>query len=208
MRFIVAMRNPVERLWSDFVYFTTIANSERVTPYLFHEQVLKQLQWWQRCVAMHSRRTCLYGTHVADMAELRVHHTDCWIERYDFTVCAAFRLGLYVFFIEDWLESVPRDAFLFLTTERYSEDVADVINTQVLHFLGLQPFSGAEEERMRNKRREYPLKRNAKSRLEKFHFTMTSMLNETRHLLMDFYRPSNKRLAQLLNNDDFLWYDK
>ena len=205
MRFIVAMRDPVERLWSDFVHFSTVAKSERITPEYFHEQVLAQVQWWQRCVQLHSRRTCLYGSRVEGMPELRVHHAQCWLPHDDSTVCSALRLGLYVHYITDWLQSVPRAQFLFLSMERYSANVTDVINKQVLPFLGLESLSRAEEERVRNKPRQFPLRKDARSSLEKFHFMTSSMLSETRELLTEFYRPTNQHLAQLLKNDDFLW---
>ena len=31
------------------------------------------------------------------------------------------------------------------------------------------------------------------------------MLNETREILNDFYRPFNEEIAQILNDDQFLW---
>ena len=209
MKFIVMMRDPVERLYSDYVYFSTVGQSNRISPQHFHEEVLKQEAWWHACVEKHNERKCLYGSEIQGMAPLRIMHNTCWLETYDNTVCAAFRLGLYYYYIVDWLEVFPREQFLFLSTERYSDDTVNVINSDILlQFLKLEPFQGQAEKDIRDMPIQFPLKRDAKGKLKKSHNFNSDILPETREILEQLYRPSNLKLAQFLNNTDFLWYDK
>ena len=211
MRFIVAMRDPVERLYSDFVYFSTVGDSKRITAKYFHEQVERQVDWWHTCVQRHDERRCLYGGDVEGMKPLRVQHNTCWLETFtdeDDAVCAAFRVGLYYYYIRDWLDTFPRDQFLFISTERYSESAINVINSEVLMFLDLEPFYGEQEDVVKNMPKQFPLKEDAKRRLRQRNFMSNKMLPETRSLLQEFYRPSNQLLADFLQNEDFLWYDK
>ena len=210
MRFIVAMRDPVERLYSDFVYFSTLQNWKRITPRHFHEHVLRQVAWWRTCTERHDTSTCLYGPGVHGLTPLRVQHSTCWAETFydDSAVCAAFRLGLYYYYVRDWLDTFPRDQFLFVSTERYSESTVNVINTDILMFLDLEPFYGEQEELVKSMPKQFPLKQDAKRLLAEHHFLTNKMLPETRRILQDFYRPTNKLLANFIENDDFLWYDK
>ena len=46
-KFIVIMRNPVDRTFSDFKYHTR----NRLGADYFHKAVVKGIQWWKHCVA-------------------------------------------------------------------------------------------------------------------------------------------------------------
>uniref|UniRef100_A0A3P9NLE2 Carbohydrate sulfotransferase 15 n=2 Tax=Poecilia reticulata TaxID=8081 RepID=A0A3P9NLE2_POERE len=59
-RFIVMLRDPVERLYSDYLYFG-IANKSAED---FHEKVSESLQLFEGCLMEYTMRSCVYNTTV------------------------------------------------------------------------------------------------------------------------------------------------
>ncbi len=105
------------------------------------------------------------------------------------------RAGLYSIFLRDWFRVYPRHHFFIVRAEDYYADELSYID-RLYRFAGVSGLDGndavreiieATEVVNKNTRRTEP------------------MLNETRMLLDEFYRPFNVDLSKLLRNDGFLW---
>ena len=104
-------------------------------------------------------------------------------------------IGLYALHIKKWLLFYPLESFLFLRAEDvFADPVAAV--SQITEFLGVAAvprevavdiFGEPENASRKEARQVLPLE------------------PRTRELLEQFYRPYNKELATLLNDDSFLW---
>jgi Sulfotransferase domain len=102
----------------------------------------------------------------------------------------------YISFIEKWLEQFDMSQFLIVRLEDYDKDPVKYMQ-RVLDFLDLsQPSERkwasivSDEHANVAHRKHHP------------------MLNETKKLLNEFYRPYNQYLAKLTGNNDFLWEDE
>ncbi|KAK2180939.1 hypothetical protein NP493_419g02005 [Ridgeia piscesae] len=144
---------------------------------MFHSQVVKSVAILRSCFQQREAQRCLTDNAVTSQLKARVH------------------LGLYHVFLVTWLKVFPRSQVKVVQLEEYSRNRTSAMN-DIFTFLDLDPLPASEavrlqEARVRNKR---PKKKRARS-----------MLNETRILLEQFYRPFNERLASLLGDDKFLW---
>ena len=176
---IVIMRNPVDKLYSDFLYFARFA--PRHNPESFHRLSSD---------AIHRFRTCLENMSIEHCAYAKVPKTD---------LLSRLRIGLYYFHIRTWLRSYPRKQFHWVQLEHYSTNRAKVLH-QLYKFLSLK---------------EVPLWRiqsyinntNVQNSNKQGYSKTGKMLPETRHMLTEFYRPYNRKLAKLLGDESLLYED-
>ncbi|XP_061160849.1 carbohydrate sulfotransferase 15-like isoform X1 [Syngnathus typhle] len=173
-RFIVMLRDPVERLYSDYLYFG-IANKSAED---FHEKVSESLQLLDGCLADYTLRSCVYNTSVNNAMPVRL------------------QVGLYVVYLLDWLSVFSREQILVLRLEDHASNRKFTMHT-VFRFLGLGPLSQSMESELNrspasNSRR--PADKN-----------LGPMLPATQHVLRHFYAPFNRKLAQVLHDDAFVW---
>ncbi|XP_067092715.1 carbohydrate sulfotransferase 15-like [Osmerus mordax] len=175
-KLIIMLRDPVERLYSDYLYFHLVNKSaER-----FHHKVCESLQMFQSCLAESSIRSCIYNTHLFYHMPVRLS------------------LGLYIIYLLDWLTVFHKDQILILRLEDYAANLRTSMH-RVFDFLSLSPLSEHRELLLAKK----PMSntRRAQDR------SLGPMLALTRSILQRFYQPFNQHLAQLLDNQAFLWTD-
>ncbi|KAM9803826.1 carbohydrate sulfotransferase 15-like [Neosynchiropus ocellatus] len=135
-KIIVMLRDPGERLYSDYLYFNTANKSAED----FHQRVAESVQLFQSCLLERSLRSCVYNTTLSKMMTVRLH------------------LGMYVVFLLDWLTVFHRDQVLVLRLEDYAVSFKKCMK-RVIEFLALGPLSKPEEaalakQPMYNSRRE------------------------------------------------------
>ncbi|XP_076461709.1 carbohydrate sulfotransferase 15-like [Babylonia areolata] len=177
-RIIVILRNPTDRLFSDYLFFTF--GNKSLTA--FHEDVLLSIAKLNNCTEQRSLRACVYDKHVAGgKGRTRL------------------RIGLYHTHVSEWLMVFPRDQVLVLRTEDYARDSRHAMR-QIFRFLGLRPLTKQEEQTVM----KLP-KANTRRRDDR---KLGSMLPETRQMLNDFYRPHNRQLAEILQDPRFLWEEE
>ncbi|KAI4879443.1 hypothetical protein NFI96_001102 [Prochilodus magdalenae] len=211
-RFIVMLRDPVERLYSDYLYFG-MANK---TVEDFHERVSESLQLFEVCLAERSMRSCVYNTTLnnampnhARCASHPSHRSPVSLQvtrghltvgkgHWDEVALITVRLqvGLYVVYLLDWLSVFSREQILVLRLEDHAANRKLTMH-KVFDFLKLGPLTQQKEADITkspasNTRR--PANRN-----------LGPMLSITREILQSFYGPFNQRLAQILHNPAFLW---
>ena len=119
---IVAMvRDPVERLWSDYLYFD---RGEKRTPDTFHEQLELEMERFQSCLETRDLRHCCFSTKNSVKVQLS--------------------RGIYICFLQDWRENFG-DNLLVLTLEEYSERMVETLQ-RVYEFLEVTVDLGELQE--------------------------------------------------------------
>ncbi|CAG5134958.1 unnamed protein product, partial [Candidula unifasciata] len=104
-RIIVILRNPTDRLYSDFLYFTHSLKSQED----FHNEATAAVDSLNDCIHKIGIRACVYNASIAIKSRVRL------------------RLGLYQVYLQDWLALFPRDQVLVVRLEDYSAEPLAVI---------------------------------------------------------------------------------
>ena len=189
IKLIILLRNPTERLYSHYNYFT-----DNVSPEDFHTRVLGSIWWWKLCTETKGlpRRNCAYGAppdmpYVYD--EVGKPYM-WWSSRFNYS--GELRTGMYPIHAKEWLKVFPRESMLFVKMEEYSAYTAETFVKQIFPFLGVDK---PDEEIMKHMTKKTALPNKS----------YRPMLNETRRVLQQFYRPYNEELAQLLGDQKWLW---
>ena len=194
-KYIVLMRDPVSRLFSDYSYLCqhVWVNGEVIHSNnpnfvsngsnLFHQAVLEELQIFEQCMRRKSFERC---THNALLGSRVMSH--------DGIACGRVRLGisLYHVHVSRWLKIIPRDQFLFLRTEDLAADPYVVLQ-KVWQFLELPAQS---QDDLSNILYEHS---------NSNQLTSVEIDPETRKILEQFFQPHNEKLAHLLSDEKFLW---
>ena len=196
-RYIVIMRDPVDRLYSDFTYLCekhweakklkSIPDDYLQNgPQLFHQTAELEIREFRQCLLDHRLEICthraLYG---------RESITD--------NVCGRVRLGisLYHVHVAQWLKIIPREQFLFLRTEDLAADGYGLL-TRVWKFLDLPSQTREELEDILSAHTNYnPVA----------HMKALQLRPDTREMLEKFYSEYDTMLAELLQDQAFLWRD-
>ncbi|KAL6102007.1 chst15 [Pungitius sinensis] len=121
-KIIIMLRDPVERLYSDYLYFK-MANKSTED---FHQKVVESLQLFQSCLSERSLRSCAYNTSLCNAMPVRLN------------------LGMYVVFLLDWLAVFHSEQILVLRLEDYASNLQMTIH-KVFDFLALSPLSEQRE---------------------------------------------------------------
>ncbi|GFH27487.1 sulfotransfer_1 domain-containing protein [Haematococcus lacustris] len=100
---------------------------------------------------------------------------------------------MYSEFLGDWLRRFPRDQLLFLRNEDYKLAQKEHMDA-VFKFLGMRALSPSEW----NTVMAMPPRNKNSDKYEK-------MWPQSRALLQEFYAPFNRKLADLLQDDRYLW---
>ncbi|KAM4591487.1 carbohydrate sulfotransferase 15-like isoform 2-T2 [Odontesthes bonariensis] len=117
-RIIIMLRDPVERLYSDYLYFTTAEKSAED----FHQKVTESVQLFQSCLSERSLRFCVYSASLINSMPVRLN------------------LGMYFVYIRDWLTVFYKEQILVVQLENYATDLK-VAMKKVFDFLSVGPLS-------------------------------------------------------------------
>ena len=203
-RFIVIMRDPVKRLFSDFWFFCSHQNWAQNGHIAVPDNYLKngrQIFHNLAGEAIHHFSGCVDGAVSACYYECVRRATLA-----NSTVsCFQLRLGIgmYYYHIIRWLRIIPRERFLFLRSEDLSRDPFSTLE-RVWRFLDLPPQTRQEVDALLATRHEWNTNDWIKSERYRERF---AMLPETERILKEFYRPHNEKLAELLSDPHYLWRD-
>ncbi|XP_022299236.2 uncharacterized protein LOC111108042 [Crassostrea virginica] len=177
LKIILVLRDPVERLFSDYIYEAPLRH------YLlsledFHQAVHRTISKHKACWKHYSIRACAYNASLE-------------------TYKARLRVGMYHVFLTDWLEIYPQSQIMVINFDDYTSDKAQVLHN-VARFLELRDLSEAENKVFLADHAKQNFRSNQS-------LSLGNMLRETREMLRDFYRPFNANLSKLLNSDKYLW---
>ena len=197
-KFIVLIRDPVERLYSDFIYFLK-RRPKYISAERFQEHVNASIEWWKNCTRQLSIKQCLYGNPklpgLKPLFQGDIY--ECWLPN---RICPNFRIGFYSYILKDWMEHFPKESFLVLSMEHFSADAVGILENQVLPFLGLPAMKDTLVQTIQNKTRSYPFDHGPSGDVRKAFEEkniVKPMLPQTRQALQELYRDSNLKLKQL-----------
>ncbi|XP_034041018.1 carbohydrate sulfotransferase 15-like isoform X2 [Thalassophryne amazonica] len=111
-KIIIMLRDPVERLYSDYLYFK-MANKSAED---FHQKVSESVQLFESCLFERPIRSCVYNTSLSNAMPVRLN------------------LGMYIVFLLDWLTVFHREQILVLRLEDYAANLKETIR-KVFDFL-------------------------------------------------------------------------
>ncbi|XP_042358330.1 carbohydrate sulfotransferase 15-like [Plectropomus leopardus] len=117
-KIIIMLRDPVERLYSDYLYFK-MANKSAED---FHQKVVDSVQLFHSCLNQRSLRFCAYDAGLSNIMPVRLN------------------LGMYIVFLLDWLTVFHREQILVLRLEDYAANLK-VTMRKVFDFLSVVPLS-------------------------------------------------------------------
>jgi len=124
------------------------------------------------------------------------HFTDSPKYQYD----SHFQLitGFYYLYLLPWLQVFPRENFMFIRTEDMKKDTGKTLQ-EIFQFLGMSTLSDDKIEKITKivRHEQTMLKGNSEMLLS----------SSTKKQLRAYFRPFNEKLAELLNEDRFLWDD-
>ena len=195
VKLIVIMRDPVDRIFS--LYRMHEAHSRED----FHAGVLDGIRFWHACMA--ERRAiaeCLYFKLKPEGYE---NSAGCkWSTR----AIGSLRRGLYHYYLAEWLSVFKREQLLVLNFNAWAKNNTDILNNRIFPFLELPRLSGFNEMNMVTRHHIGVSRSRPKSDGSYVKsWRQGDMLPETRKILQEFYEPHNRKLAQLLNDNSFMW---
>ena len=196
-KIIIIMRNPIDRLWSDYWYYCSRSEwksgkkyviPEHIPPIaseLFHNYTVSAIDDFIKCVR--SGQTQFYCATLEGSRPGKK------------SVCKYVRLGLSIYYLHvvKWFSVFPRSQILLIRTEDLSAHPSTTMN-QVWSFIDVYESSHQIKEK---------INRNAwidDSKYSKYF----KMWPETRKILWEFFKPYNLRLAKLLNDERFKWTEQ
>ncbi|XP_071089470.1 carbohydrate sulfotransferase 15-like isoform X1 [Haliotis cracherodii] len=174
-KIIIILRDPTERLYSDYLYF----QKHRKSPDDFHREVLMAISSHERCVNKTTIRSCINNRTIANTARVRL------------------RIGMYYVYLQEWLRVFPRHQLHIVRLEDYADEPMDILKG-IFKFLTLRALTSDEEESIFRK----PMVANARRSKDK---DLGVMREDTREILNNFYMPFNQKLSILLHDPKYLW---
>ena len=186
-KYIVIVRHPIRRLLSEFYYFASKGCKTPANADTFHNTAVNHINAFNKCLAeKRDDYYCLY------------RHLD-WLEQEEAS-CIQLKLEatLYVYTLQQWIQEIKTGNLLVLRNEDLeADDVA--VATRLYLFLGLSlPIEPIFRE-------FHGVHTNQQIFLQHPREGNIAIRNDTWNLLSDFFQPYNTRLADLLQDDAFLW---
>ncbi|XP_059177873.1 carbohydrate sulfotransferase 15-like isoform X2 [Physella acuta] len=122
-KLIIQFREPIERLYSDYIFMKYGTN-----PVEFHTHTLQAIDMMSACLKNHSIRFCYFDNGMYQKLPARVH------------------VGCYSVFLKEWFRVFPRSAFHVTRTTEYKNDMEGTLKG-VFDFLDIpQPTKAVMED--------------------------------------------------------------
>ena len=125
-KIIVIMRDPVERLFSDYLYF--LKKTQKPSADDFHRRVTDAITVVSDCLRHHPVRACVYST---------------------LNIQVRLMIGMYSVYLRDWYRIFPRHQMHVLRTEDYSKSSEKELG-KIFQFLELDTPPASLYEYIRN----------------------------------------------------------
>ncbi|XP_071508356.1 carbohydrate sulfotransferase 15-like [Diadema antillarum] len=167
VKLIAVLREPAERVYSDYMYF----RKGPVSPTQFHLRAIESILKFQTCAREMSARMC--------------------VQPFD----ARVTLGLYSVLLSDWLEVFPRDQILVLRLRDWNANCIGLLPT-IFQFLEIEELPKesivrlcARAKQNVNKRRKAPMLKKTAQILRDFYRPyneeLANLLQDKRFLWLD-----------------------
>lgn len=185
-KFIVLMRNPTTREYSNFFYMCQWDKLNKISqgdpPTQFHHAATIAIDRLHKCqvTGSHSLQWCL--------GDLNSLQRGCgYIGR-------RLNIGMYYVHLLKWMQFYSRENFLFLQTEDMRKDPSQMM-AQITGFLGVDRINDQYSKQWLS----------IEANVQEDYRKRFKMKPETEELLNDFYKPYNKLLVNMTGSGRFLW---
>jgi len=184
-KIIVILRDPVERIYSEYLYFHPNKSKNADT---FHDVIQATVLSFEECSKKYSTYDCTHNTTMRRQTQThKIAYTS-----------ARLFVGMYHIYLQDWLKYYPRSSLHFLRLEDYSKNRIRELD-KVSAFINIEPsFSAVLHDRPQRSKVHVNARDSQSSQLGDMHA-------ETRTLLQQFYAPFNRQLSQMLGSDAYKW---
>ena len=186
-KFIVLMRNPTTREYSNFFYMCQWDKLNQISqgdpPAQFHLAATMAIDRLRECQTAGNNHSLLWC-----LGDLN------WLQRGCGYIGRRLDIGIYYVHLRKWMQFYPRENFLFLKTEdmrRYPRQMM----AKITEFLGVDRISDHHAKQWLSK------EANVQENYQKWF----KMKPETEQLLNEFYKPYNMLLANTTGSERFLW---
>ncbi|XP_070195975.1 uncharacterized protein [Littorina saxatilis] len=177
VKVIIIVRDPTERLYAEY-FKDSVKLDFKPSAEDFNTRVMKRLDVLRTCLRSEPMRTCVYdGVQEAANKAVRI------------------RVGMYHVMLQDWLRVFPRDQVHVINYETFCKDTKTELS-KLIKFLKITRLTETEINKMLSLARDTQKNRDSQA---------DEMMGETREVLDNFYRPLNRFLATLLEDETFLW---
>jgi N-acetylgalactosamine 4-sulfate 6-O-sulfotransferase len=198
-RLMLSLRDPVQRLWSDFFYFAHRPNHERsvplphpdteVTAEHFDAFATEAVRQFTACTeaaggGQGSLKRCTFATRT-----FKKYHAGQ----------VRLAMGCYGPFVEEYLAHFPQSQLLVLTLEQYKDDPKATLRRAFDHLGAREPSEGEWAS---------ILARNKITNQQGDHYKKLTMMASTQTMLRQFYAQCNADLAEKLGDTRFLGWAK
>ena len=194
-KFIVTMRDPVDRMCSQFYY-----EGMNRCPKMFLQNLKAKTLNQTVHIHLEAYRTCM---RLLKDEHLCAFHYYRWVDPVHPCLLFQLHISMYYHSLYHWLHYFPREQFLFLKMDDLGKSP---INTalKMYKFLDLSELNSEGWEKLKAARE---IRSN-----ENFVFhgygarcRDKAMWNDTANALVDFYLPFNRKLVDLLHDERFAW---
>lgn len=223
-KYVVVMRDPLDMLYSNFWWtfyvdwkispsFLKDLYYHEEGPKVFHDNSVSKIDAFLECLRDESQAPCPFTeASVADYSSCIIARTHLLsqcvheITNQRTRKESAIHRAIYYVHVRKWLSILPRDRILFVTLDKIKKEPAEVAS-KVLSFFEIddernglpltdQSVQAVTTTCSKNSKGLIDYKQNPK---------IKNMLQETEVILKKFLTPFNRLLADLLDNDEFLW---
>ena len=194
-KFIVIIRDPVTRMYSQYKMHYA------VSPQHFDDGVRAAIHDFNACIAEEGySELCIYGNIKSTVKSGRKSQKP-------YNAMSNLRPGLYHLYLREWFYVFPRDRFLIIKAESYYKDVYGYITDKVFPFLKLYKITENRTQNCIENQKpvhvtSQKLRKNPKAVNKSY---SAPMLETTKQLLYEFYKPYNYELATLLIDPQWIW---
>ncbi|XP_067951406.1 uncharacterized protein [Watersipora subatra] len=189
-RYIITMREPADRMISHFFYVHKLRRTDN--PYremslmqvgneYFHKLVYEQLAATLACLDAHGTTVCILETQLLPKPLPHPYLT------------GMISSSCYSVYLKEVFKFIPKTRIYLSKLEDYSADEAQAMK-RIYNFVGVSA-NGPNN----------PSKSFQKKKLNNAGYSSKPVLQKTKNLLKQFYIPCNVELADLLNDNKWLW---
>ena len=183
-KFVIIMRQPSSRIYSEYWYFSRMQNKSEIGPGSFHHCIIQEIEVFQRCLSEHNSTLLCVQLHQQ------------WHDKTESACNTRLHVSIYYAHILKWMLVFPKKQFLFLRLEDMSRDPESILRS-VWEFLEL-PIIDIDDalKRVEIKDSSVALKQ-----------TYPPMLPQTKLILDKFLWKYTYSLYELIGDEKFLWND-
>ncbi|XP_045177424.2 carbohydrate sulfotransferase 15-like [Mercenaria mercenaria] len=184
-KIIIIFRDPVTRLFSDFLHEMKIRgrlhSSSKMIAKMFHKQTLALMDAYETCFKRFSMRRCLYNETLPKQ-----------LQKKSIILAESFRAGFYAFYMQELLSVFRKDQILTVHMGQYLTRTKQTL-ANTFKFLNMSPLSSRKMSDIL----KLTVANTAKSD--------ATMYKKTKDLLYTFYKPYNKKMASLMGDSRYLF---